>query len=114
MIRPLSERLAKGEIDVVGTYKLLLGVVVLPAWWLAQSLIIAHLVAWPAGLAAFALAPLTGYVALRWDERLTARQDLLRAGWLAATQGDVARALTARRAALAERIARATLTASTP
>lgn len=114
IIRPVSERLAKGEIDVVGTYKLLLGVVVLPAWWLAQSLLIAWLVAWPAGLAALALAPLTGYVALRWDERLTARRDLLRTGWLAATQADVTRALTARRAALADRIARATLTASTP
>lgn len=113
-IRPLAVRLARGEVDVVGTYKLLLGIVVLPAWWVMQAVLIGVYLSWGVGLAALALAPLAGFVALRWDERLTARREVLRSAWLAATQAEVTAAVIARRRHLAERIARAMNPKKTP
>jgi 1-acyl-sn-glycerol-3-phosphate acyltransferase len=108
IIRPVSTRLAKGERDVVGTYKLLIGLVLMPAWWCAQAAMIGYWLSWGVGLAVLALAPLTGFAALRFDERLTARRALLRASWLTATRADEARAVADRRRALAERITQAT------
>ena len=97
-----------GERDVVGTYKLLIGLVLMPAWWCAQAAVIGYWLSWGVGLAVLALAPLTGFAALRFDERLTARRALLRASWLTATRADEARAVADRRRALAERITQAT------
>ncbi len=113
-IRVIATRLAKGEADVVGTYKLLLGLVVFPSWWLAESVIIGWRTTWFVGLATLLLAPLTGFVALRWDERLEARRQLLRASYLSATRSDIASAVTARRIALAQRIAEAIAHAPKP
>ena len=106
-IRPLAARLAKGEVDVVGTYKLFLGMALLPLWWLAQAVALGAWLRGPVGVAAMILGPLAGFVALRWDERFAARREVLRGRWLLSTQGQRTDALRVGRRALAERIDRA-------
>lgn len=106
-VRPLAEKFARGELDVVGTYKLLLGIVLLPLWWTLQAIALGLAFGTGVGIVALLFAPMTGYLAPRWDERLATRRALLRERWLAATQSHVADALLARRQALVARIERA-------
>lgn len=100
-IGALAIALAKGEQDVVSTYKLLGGMALLPLAWLVQALALGLWRGPTVALAAAILAPLCGAVALRWDERLQLRRRALRAGWLRLTRASVAFELAARRRELA-------------
>lgn len=86
--------------DVLGTVKLLGGMLFLSLAWLLESL----LAAWRLGalyaLAVLVLAPLSGYVALRWDERLRSARVAMGYAWFRAAHSDKQRKLDARRRAL--------------
>lgn len=104
LVRPLAIRLAAGQIDVISTYKTLLGIPVIGMYWLIQAIVIGLSLGWPLALALSILAPLTGMIALRWDERFTRRRDLLRAGWLTITQKDLSNVIMLERQELVELI----------
>lgn len=97
LVRPLSLRLAGRESDLVGTIKLIMGLAVLTGAYLLEALLVGWRFGAPAGLATFAVAPLLGYVALRYGERLDARRAVLRAHWLRATEGQRRAAIVAAR-----------------
>ena len=101
-IRPLVAW-ATQEEDLVSTYKLLAGVLLMPVWWLAQALLLGLYNPW-LGLTALLAGPLTGYVALRWDERWQRRRTLGRAWWLLWSAAGVAEAVRQERATLAARV----------
>jgi glycerol-3-phosphate O-acyltransferase/dihydroxyacetone phosphate acyltransferase len=100
-IGALALRLADGDDDVVSTYKLIGGMVLLPLSWLVEALAGGAIGGAGAGLAVLALAPLSFTVMLRFDERVRTRRRALRAGWLRLTRGQVAFELAARRRELA-------------
>lgn len=100
-IRPLPPRLAKGETDVISTIKVLLGLLAFTLTYAAESWVIGHFFGWAVGLAAFVLAPLCGFVALRFSERLALRRQTLRAAWLRFADADIVREIAKRRRELA-------------
>lgn len=83
LVKPVAGRLAAGNDDVLGTIKVLLGALVMTV----NYLVIAGLVGWlfgpVPGLAALVVGPLSGYMALRFDERRALRVDALRGLWRA-------------------------------
>jgi len=93
--------------DVLGTVKLLGGSLFLLVAWLLEALVAGALggVGW--GLAAFLAGPLTGYVALRFDELWGAMRESLRLLWLRGIHFDQVRRLADRRRALADAVSRA-------
>ena len=101
VIGVLAAKLAAGDDDVISTYKLLGGMVLFPATWLAQSVVVGVALGGTLGAATLLLGPLAGAVALRWGERVAIRRRALRAGWLRVTRAPVAYALAARRRELA-------------
>ncbi len=71
----LATSLAKGEIDVVSTYKLGIGMVAFPTWLaLWSTLVLWRVPGWPAQLALLALAPISAWAALVWVDRLDDRR----------------------------------------
>ena len=99
-VRPLAVHLAHGQDDVVGTIKLLAGVVLLVPTWLVWTALAGFLAGPLAALTMFVFAPLTGLAALRFDERLTLRREAL-AGWLRSADPRVVEAIRTRRRELA-------------
>jgi hypothetical protein len=97
-VRPLARRLAAGESDVVGTYKLVLGLVALGVVYLAWALVAGWLWGPLAALAALVVGPLTGLAAVRFDDRLTTRARALKGWWRSRDADAVAAVHTARRA----------------
>lgn len=55
--------------DVESTYKLFPAVVLFPLFWLGEAFAAGYLAGWPAGLALAVVAPLSGWMALRFHER---------------------------------------------
>jgi hypothetical protein len=96
--------MAGGHVDIVGTLKVILGVVVLTLTWVAWAVLAGVLGGLVAGLAAFVVGPLSGFVALRYGERLALRREALRAGWLRATRGSIADAVADQRRALTQEV----------
>ena len=96
-IRPLAVRLAGTETDLIGTLKLLLGLVLLPTWWAAQALLAGAYGVILSGWAVALLGPLAGYVALRWAERWQRRSQVVRLAWMRATAAQRMTLLRARR-----------------
>ncbi len=103
-VGPLARRFAGAEHDLIGTLKVLGGLLLLPLAWLAEAGVVAMLADWRKGLAVLALAPLLGYVALRYGERLALRKAALRAGWLRLTRAPVAAEIASRRQELARTV----------
>lgn len=104
LVRPLSVKLAGAHTDLIGTFKLLLGLVVLTVTYLGWAIAGACIGGAPLAVAALVAGPLTGYVALRFGERVERRREMLRSVWLRATRARVAEAVGARRAALAAQV----------
>lgn len=103
LVRPLSERLAGGHTDLIGTFKAVLGAQVLGVTWLLESALAAWVNPW-LGLAIFLLAPICARVALWWGEQLDLRREALHAGWLTANRTKIAAAVSERRQALVAEI----------
>ncbi len=104
LVRPLANKLSGGKVELIGTIKLLLGVVILTISYVSEAALAGNWLGWPTGLATLVLAPLTGLVALRFDERLALRRESLRAYWLRATQAGVAEEIKSRRRELSETV----------
>lgn len=100
LVRPLSVKLAGAHTDLIGTFKLLLGLVILTATYAAWGVAGACVGGWPLGVGALVAGPLSGHIALRFGERVDRRRELLRSLWLRATRARVAEAVAERRAAL--------------
>lgn len=66
----LATRLAKGEGDMVSTYKLGIGLVVFPAWMLMLMLVALVVLPSPWGLAGAAVAAASPFAALPWLDEL--------------------------------------------
>lgn len=100
-VRPLAVRVAGGQTDLIGTMKLLGGLLFLGAtyagWTLAAGLAFGPV----AALAMAFVGPASGYVALRFGERVERRRELLRAMWLRATRRQADEAVRAARRRLA-------------
>ncbi|MCA1613323.1 MAG: hypothetical protein LC800_04015 [Acidobacteria bacterium] len=66
----LATRLSKRSEDVVSTIKIVASMLLFPLTWLALAALLYWVAGWPAALAALAVAPLAGFVAVRFFERL--------------------------------------------
>jgi glycerol-3-phosphate O-acyltransferase/dihydroxyacetone phosphate acyltransferase len=86
LVKPLAVRMSGGELDVVSTIKLLLGATIMTVSYLAEAAAAGVFLGWPTGVALAVLAPLSGFVALRYDERLSLRRQLVRVAWFRATR----------------------------
>ncbi len=105
LVRPIALRIAGSDTDLVSTVKLLRGLAVLAATYSLEALVVGVSVGPVAGLATLVLGPALGFVALRYGERLEARQSVLRAHWLRATAAQRRTALLESREALAVAVA---------
>ncbi len=96
-----------GAEDVLGTFKMLGGMLFVPIGWIIAAAVLGAHFGWLAVLAVAVLGPAGGYAALRWEERWGASMEALRMAWLRWQRADVAAALVARRQRLSEEIAAA-------
>lgn len=95
-------RLAHPDGDAEATYKLVLGIVVFPMSWLAESWLAWHLGGWPLlGFFLIALVP-SGLFALGWKERLARVARQTRGLYHLLNRRDLRRFLVAQRRGLAE------------
>lgn len=99
-VRPVAVRMAGRHTDLIGTLKLLGGLLFLGVTYLGLAVAAGAVAGPPAGLAALFLGPASGFVALRFGERVERRRELLRALWLRATRRHAAEAVRAQRARL--------------
>jgi hypothetical protein len=97
LVRPIAIRLARGEADLIGTVKALLGLVVMTSTYVIEAVLAGARWGSMIGLLVFALAPLSGFVALRFQERLDLRREALRAFFVRSSSERIARAVTERR-----------------
>jgi 1-acyl-sn-glycerol-3-phosphate acyltransferase len=104
LVKPLALRLAGGHADVVGTFKMLLGLLILTVTWVGWAIVTGALFGAGAGLGMLVAGPLAGFVALRWGERYDLRREVLRAHWLSVTREATANAVADQRRALATKI----------
>jgi 1-acyl-sn-glycerol-3-phosphate acyltransferase len=104
LIRPLARRLAGTELDLISTYKVLLGLVIIGGTYLVEAALAAWSLGLAAGAATLLLAPLLGLGAVRFGERLELRRAALHALLLRATRERVTQAVTRRRRALCEQV----------
>ena len=65
----LAPRITREE-DVLGTVKLLLGLLLFPLAWVFEAFLLGKFQGSLTGLALLLLAPITGYAALRFEEQL--------------------------------------------
>jgi len=66
----LSLRLSRDEQDVISTFKIISALLLFPFTWVILGLISWRLAGWPAGAATLIIAPLSGYVAVRFLEEI--------------------------------------------
>ena len=66
----LATRLSKRSEDVVSTIKIIAALLLFPLTWLALAALFYWLAGWPAALLSLAAAPVAGFVAVRFFERL--------------------------------------------
>lgn len=104
----VARRLVGRSEDVLGTFKLLGGLLFVTVGWALAAGLLGSRFGWQAVVAVAVLGPLGGYAALRWEERWDASMEALRMAWLRWRRADVAAALVERRRVLAAEIAAAT------
>ncbi|MDP2311911.1 MAG: lysophospholipid acyltransferase family protein [Pseudomonadota bacterium] len=104
LVKPLALRLSGGHADLVGTLKLMLGLVILKLTWIAWAVAFGVAFGLPVGLAMLVIGPLSGFAALRWGERYDLRREVLHAHWLTLTREPIAAAVAEQRRVLAEKV----------
>lgn len=114
LVKPLALRFSGGHADIVGTLKLMLGLVILTLTWAGWAIATAYALGPLAGLGMLVAGPLSGFVALRWGERYDLRREVLRAHWLSLTGAPVAAAVAEQRRVLATRVESALALAAEP
>ena len=65
-----AKKFSRDYDDMVSTIKVISALLLFPLTWLALSALAFALVGWKTALAAFLLAPLTGFIAVRFSEKL--------------------------------------------
>ncbi len=100
-----AKRLGNEE-DIVSSIKAIGGMAIVVPWWLVQALVLGLVVSPAAGLGALVLAPVTGYAAVRFEERLKLRKELFRGLRLRLGRVEAWREIRARREELAGEIDR--------
>lgn len=95
------------DSDLTGTSKALLGSVLLLVTWAAEAMVVAVLAGWGWGLVALVGAPLGGFAAIRFQERIEARREALRGWWLRANRSRITEEIARRRDELARDVERA-------
>ncbi len=104
LVRPISIAAAQGKTELIGTFKVLLGLVIMTLTYVGWAIAAGVRLGWPAGLATMILGPFSGYVALRFGEHVDLRRHALRAAWLRARRGPIAEEIRARRRELARMV----------
>ena len=66
----LATRLSRASEDVVSTIKIVASMLLFPLTWLALAAVLYWLAGWPAASASLVVAPLAGFVAVRFFEKL--------------------------------------------
>ena len=92
----VARRFAKSP-DVESTYKLFPAIAIFPLFWLGEAVTAGVFGGWPAALGLAILAPLSGWVALRFHERRRSFLSEARAYLKLRTRKDLARELKDRR-----------------
>lgn len=100
----IATGLSRGEDDVVATIKILAGALLFPVTWIAVALVIGLRYGAVSGIVALLIAPLTGYAALRFFERLDEFAGGVRAVFLSRFQRWGYLQLVAERKAIREEI----------
>jgi glycerol-3-phosphate O-acyltransferase/dihydroxyacetone phosphate acyltransferase len=114
LVKPLALRFSGGHADIVGTLKLMLGLLILTLTWMGWAIATAVAFGPLAGFGMLVAGPLSGLVALRWGERYDLRREVLRAHWLTLTRESIADAVAEQRRLLAERVEAALAVAVEP
>lgn len=95
---------ARAGEDVRGTIKLLVGLLVLPTWWVLAAIAGGWWRGWPVAVGLLVLGVPSGYAALRFDERFQRARAAMAHAWLRNARARDARDLVQRRRALATRV----------
>jgi glycerol-3-phosphate O-acyltransferase/dihydroxyacetone phosphate acyltransferase len=108
----VARRMVKREFDILSTIKLLAGSLFLLLAWTAEAIAVGLLWRPLAALGLLVLAPVTGYIALRFEEIWGATVMGVRHLWLRRAHPAKVARLVQRRRALADAVARALHTPS--
>ncbi len=103
---PLARKLARGETDLVGTIKALLGLVLIGGTYIVEALAAGLFVHWMVGVGVAIVAPATGYVSLRYFEWLGRRRALIGSFFLRMSHAHLLAKIETERASLAQRVAK--------
>jgi glycerol-3-phosphate O-acyltransferase/dihydroxyacetone phosphate acyltransferase len=103
----VARKVVGREFDILSTVKLLAGSLFLLLAWTAEAIAVGLLVRPLAALALLVLAPVTGYIALRFEEIWAATVMGVRHLWLRRAHPSKVTRLVQRRRALADAVARA-------
>jgi glycerol-3-phosphate O-acyltransferase/dihydroxyacetone phosphate acyltransferase len=101
---PLTPLLLGKYEETTSTGKLIIGTVLVLLGWLVAALIAGALLGWVAGLVLFVLAPVLGYVALRWGEIWRELRGVASYSWLHLRHRALVDQLIARRRTLAAEV----------
>jgi len=104
LVRPIALKAVGDKTELTGTFKLLLGLFIMTLTYAVEAIAAGAWLGWPAGLATLVVGPLTGYVALRFGEKVDLRRRALRAVWLRARRAKFAEQIRARRRELARMV----------
>ncbi len=66
----LSRRLARDEQDVLSTFKIVSAMLFFPATWMVVALILWRFAGWPVALASLFMSPVSGFIAIRFFEKM--------------------------------------------
>ncbi len=103
----VAPQFTRGEDDLLGTVKILAGVLFIALFWVGEIAGAALQAGWRGALGMALLAPLGGYAAMRFPELAGDVAELFRQRWLRRAHGPTVDRLVARRQALADEISRA-------
>lgn len=106
LVGVLANKYTKHE-DVLGSVKLLGGMLLVGLAWIIEAIVAGILVGGWAALLVAVVAPVTGYVALRFDEELSLSLAALRHAWIRTSRPLLVARLSDRRRALADAVATA-------
>lgn len=107
LTRDIAKWYSKDDDDILGTVKLLGGILFIGSTWIVEAVLAAYFVGWQAALVLAILAPITGYASLHFDETTTDAFEALRHLWIRVNNPKIALRLIERRKALANEVASA-------
>jgi hypothetical protein len=110
----VAPRITRGEDDLLGTVKILAGLLFIALFWFGEIALAGARWSWPGALALVLLAPPAGWYAMRFQELASDTAEAFRQRWLRRAHRSTVERLVARRRALADEVARALADVSSP